>query len=160
MFIPKSERNRLFISYSHKDAKWLEQIRVHLKPLERDYDIEIWDDTKIRSGSDWRQEIKKAVQNARVALLLISADFLASDFITQEELPSLLDAAKRDGARIIPLLLRPSRFKDTKSISVFQAFNSPSKTLIEIRKSDQERILVDLTREIVSEFENIAKSHG
>jgi uncharacterized protein YjbI with pentapeptide repeats len=158
MIIPKSERNKLFISYSHEDAKWLERVRVHLKPLERDYDIEIWDDTKIRAGSDWRQEIEKAIQNAKVALLLISADFLASDFITQEELPTLLEAAKRDGARIIPLLLRPSRFKDTKSISMFQAFNSPSNTLIELKESEQERILVEMTREIGFEFENVAKS--
>jgi hypothetical protein len=154
----KSERHKLFISYSHKDAKWLERVRVHLRPLERDYDIEIWDDTKIRAGSKWREEIKKAIQNARVALLLISADFLASDFITYDELPPLLDAAKKGGARIIPLLISPSRFNDTKSLSIFQAFNPPSSTLIDMAKREQERILVELTKEIEFEFKNVVKS--
>lgn len=158
MITQKSERYKLFISYSHEDAKWLERVRIHLKPLERDDDVEIWDDTKIRAGSDWREDIKKAIQNARVALLLISADFIASDFITHDELPPLLDAAKNEGARIIPLLLSPSRFKDTKSISMFQAFNSPSNTLIDMEKSEQERILVEMTREIEFEFKNVVKS--
>jgi len=158
MTIQKSERYKLFISYSHKDAEWLERVRIHLRPLERDYDIEIWDDTKIRAGSNWREEIKNAIQSARVALLLISADFLASDFITYDELPPLLDAAKKEGARILPLLLSPSRFKDTKSIAIFQAFNSPSNTLIDMGKGEQERILVEMTREIEFEFKNVARS--
>lgn len=158
MTIQESKRYKLFISYSHKDERWLRRVRVHLRPLERDYDIEIWDDTRIRAGSNWREEIRRAIQNARVALLLISADFLASDFITYDELPPLLDAAKKNGARIIPLLLSPSRFNDTKNLSIFQAFNSPSDTLIDMAKKERERILVDLTREIEFEFKKAVKS--
>ena len=141
----KSERNKLFISYSHKDKKWLERVRVHLRPLERDHDIEIWDDTKIQAGSDWEKEIKNAIQEAKVALLLVSADFIASDFIAKNELPPLLEAAKNEGACVIPLLLKPSRFAYTKSISMYQAVNSPENTLTGVNESEQEKILVDMT---------------
>ena len=65
-----------------------------IAPLEREGRIERWDDTRIRPGSEWRSEIKQALERARAAVLLISADFLASDFIQDNELPPLLSLAR------------------------------------------------------------------
>lgn len=142
------KRTKIFVSYSHNDAEWKERIRVHLRPLERDYAIDIWDDTKIQAGSKWLDEIEKAIQSAKVALLIISADFLASDFIANNELPPLLESAKKEGAKIFPLIVSPSRFNSTKSLSQFQAVNDPAKPLINMPKGEQEDILVKLSEEI------------
>lgn len=122
-------RNLVFISYSHADAKWLTRLRVHLKPLERHGTIVPWDDTKIKPGTEWREEIQNALKRARVAVLLVSADFLASDFIATNELPPLLESAEARGTLILPLILNHCRFEKTEGLSRFQAVNNPSKPL-------------------------------
>ena len=110
-------RARVFVSYSHKDSDWLERLRVHLRPLERENAVSIWDDTKIKVGRVWRDEIKAAIDTARVAILLASANFLASDFIMDNELPPLLEAAEEDGAAIMVVIVSPSRYCQTPSAS-------------------------------------------
>jgi len=139
------ERRTVFISYSHQDKNWLERLRIHLRPLEREYEIEIWDDTKIGPGSTWQDEIKTALDNAKVAVLLISADFLGSDFIATNELPPLLNAAEQDGATILPVIISPSRYVKTRSLSQFQSVNDPSKPLLSLSKAEQETVLVKVT---------------
>jgi TIR domain len=141
-------RNKVFISYNHNDAEWLRRLRVHLKPLERDHGLEIWDDTKIKPGLQWTEEIAQALATAKVAVLLISADFLASDFIATDEIPSLLRAAEKEGAVILPVILSPSRFLRHASLNQFQAVNNPSRPLIELTKSEQEAILVKVSESI------------
>ncbi len=144
--VPK--RTTVFISYSHEDILWLERLRVHLKPLERDYALDIWDDREIQAGSKWFEEIERAIQSAKVALLIVSADFLASDFIASNELPPLLEAAKKDGAVIMPLIVSPSRFKSIKNLCQFKAINDPSRPLVNMAKGEQEEMLVKVSEEI------------
>lgn len=150
-----SPRNRggIFISYSHKDKKWLERVQVHLKPLER-LGVTRFDDTLIKPGSKWREEIRVAIKSARVAILLVSADFLASDFIESDELPPLLAAAKADGAVIIPVIVSPCRFAETKSLSQFQALNSPARPLSNLTKTQREAELVKLVNAVEAELSN------
>jgi hypothetical protein len=150
-------RTKVFISYSHEDEDWLKRLRVHLRPLEREYDIEIWDDKKIKAGSRWREEIESAVSSARVAVLLISASFLASDFITTDELPPLLDAAEKEGATILPVIISASRFLRTSNLSQFQAVNSPSAPLIDLPKGEQEAILEKVTEAIEASLQLLPK---
>ena len=147
--VPK--RTKLFISYSHRDGDWLKRLRVHLRPLERDYALDIWDDTLIQAGVNWFDEVEKAIQSAKAGLLVVSADFLASDFIANNELPRLLDAAQNDGAVIMSLIVSPSRFKSTK-LARFQALNDPSRPLINVTKGEQEQILAEVSDKIAALF--------
>jgi hypothetical protein len=151
-------RNRVFISYSRKDKRWLEQFQVHLKPLERSGRIARWDDTMIKAGQQWREEIKNAMASAKVAVLFVSADFLASEFITDIELPSLLSAAETDGAIILPVIVSPCRFFQTENIARFQAVNDPTNTLVDMSKAERERLWVKLTQDIITLISPDSKS--
>jgi hypothetical protein len=83
----------VFLSYSHKDmapVHWLERLKMYLAPLRRSGDVEIWDDSAIPTGNTWRADISQAIQRSRVVILLVGPGFLASDFISNEELPAIL----------------------------------------------------------------------
>jgi hypothetical protein len=136
-------RSRVFVSYSHADSEWLKRLRVHLKPLEREGLIDVWDDTRLRGGSRWRQEIRAAIDTAKVAILLVSADFLASDFIADDELPPLLTASERDGLVVLPVIVEPSRFS-ASALAEFQAVNSPNEPLSSLTRPKREQIFVKI----------------
>lgn len=123
-------RTQVFISYSHRDSEWLDRLKVHLKPLVRESTIEVWEDTGVAMGVDWAADVRAAVQRANIAILLVSADFLASDFIVSQELPLLLESAERDGAIVIPIIVGPCGFIRTQGLSRFQAANPPSRPLL------------------------------
>ena len=74
---PAKKRDKVFISYSHRDSEYLDRILVHLRPLERAGVVDQWSDTKLRAGDRWKEQIRLALSATRVAILLISADFLA-----------------------------------------------------------------------------------
>ncbi len=78
----------IFVSYSHKDEEEKNRLLVHLGGLQRAGKIDLWNDDRIGAGGAWEQEINQAMNQARVAILLITADFLNSDFIISKEVPS------------------------------------------------------------------------
>jgi TIR domain len=144
-----AKRNQVFISYSHADGReWLERVKVHLKPLQRSGLVSIWDDGALGAGGQWREDISAAIDAAAIAILLVSANFLASDFIANDELPPLLSAAREDGAVVIPVLVSPSRFADTPSLSQFQSVNPGLKPLTGFDYNQQEEIFLHLSREV------------
>jgi hypothetical protein len=147
-------RDNVFISYSHKDRKWLERLKTHLKGAVREGEICLWDDTMIRTGSKWRKEIKKALAAAKIGVLLVSADFLASDFIAEKELPPLLEAEKKGGLRIVWVLLRDCPYKRTP-ISGYQAAHDIDKPLALLRgKAAQDRALTRICERILTEAQS------
>jgi TIR domain-containing protein/trypsin-like peptidase len=147
-----SKPNNIFISYSHRDLRWLKRLQVHLKPLEQIGMIAPWDDTSIQAGTQWREEIKNAIASAKAAVLLISADFLSSDFISTDELPPLLTAAERQGTIILPIIISPCLFQQTKSLSRFQSVNPPHRPLSKVTRNEQEEIFVKVAETIESIF--------
>lgn len=147
---PKSIRNGIFISYSHADKKWLDRVKIHLKPLERDHNVIVWSDTKLRSGDKWLTEINRALASAKVAIMLISADFLASDFIHNDELPPLLKAANKEGLIILPIIVSRCSFSFSP-LNVYQTVNDPGRPLNSLTDGQVEEVffrLFERVREI------------
>ncbi len=100
-------RPTVFLSYSRKDEKEKDQLLTHLSVLEKINLIEIWHDALISPGADWKQEIKNAISDATVVILLVTANFLSSDFILAEEIPQFLERQQSDDNLIIfPIIAR------------------------------------------------------
>ena len=141
-----AKRDTVFISYSHLDRPYLNTIKRHFKPLEKH--IEFWEDSKIVPGQKWENEIKGAMSRAKVALLLVSADFFNSEFITKKEIPPLLEAAEKDGATILFLVLKPCMLDEYPQIKQYQGVNAPSNPFIRMSEADQEDLCVSLATTI------------
>ncbi|BEH16490.1 hypothetical protein MAALD49_38580 [Marinobacter shengliensis] len=133
-------RNQVFVSYSHRDSDYLARLKVHLRPFERQGLVELWSDSKIGPGDRWKREIAEAIDRAAAAVLLISADFLASDFVAENELPPLLSRAEEEGVKILPVVLKPCAFTDIEEISQFQSVNDPKRTVAELSEADSESL--------------------
>ena len=137
----------LFISYSHQDKKWLGELRKFLDPLEKKDLVKIWDDRDIMAGDQWLEEIRNSLSSAKMAVLLVTQDFLTSDFICEKELPQLLQAAKSDGVKIFWIAVSASTVEDT-DISEFQAVNNPAEPLDGLSVPKRKKELLEIYRKI------------
>jgi internalin A len=102
---------RLFYSYSHKDESLRNELETHLKLLQRVGLIEAWHDRKIEAGDDWKKEIDKNLEDADIILLLVSADFIASDYCYEKEMKRALERHEKKEARVIPVIVRDVNWK-------------------------------------------------
>ena len=113
----------VFLSYSHADAAWAQRSRVLLKPVVRRKHLRLWDDTQIRVGDEWHPAIEEAVGRSRVALVLVSADFLASDYILDRELPAL----RANGVRLAAILVADCFWKSISELEAVQWLHDPDR---------------------------------
>ena len=142
---PLTIRNQVFISYSHHDRNWLDQLLTMLSPVLRKGTFSLWEDTRIQPGMKWREEIAYALASAKVAVLLVTKEFLASRFIAENELPILLNAAKEAGLTIIWILLKPCLYEETE-IYDYQAAYDLSKPLAKLKPVNREAVLADICK--------------
>src|SRR5215831_15336109 len=101
----------VFISYSHSDEALYQQLAKHLKPLEYDGTISPWSDHRITPGQEFDAEIMAALDRARLILLLISSDFIASDYCWGTEMKKALARHAEGSARVVPIILRPADWR-------------------------------------------------
>lgn len=143
--MPTPQSRRIFVSYSHKDRRWLEELLTHLAPF-RDR-IEVWADTQIDAGENWHRQITTAIRESSAAIILVSADFLASKFLQDVELPEILKAADERGLPVMPILVRPSLWQRTP-LDKFQFLNPPDKPLAELSPSARDATFVQIAQRL------------
>lgn len=114
---------KVFISFAHADKDYKDTLLKHLVPLVRRKFIQVWNDDNIVAGEDWEGEILKNLHSSDIAILLISPDFLASDFINDFEIPKMLERHERNEIVLIPIIVRPVLFSATE-ISKLQGLPS------------------------------------
>ncbi|MDQ3821602.1 MAG: toll/interleukin-1 receptor domain-containing protein, partial [Acidobacteriota bacterium] len=102
----------LFISYSHKDEKPRQELIKHINILKRQGVVNDWHDRKILPGSNWEDEINEHLNTAQIILLLVSADFLNSDYCYNIEMRRALERHEAGEARVIPIIIRDVDWKD------------------------------------------------
>ncbi len=141
LFNPESrEINKIFVSYSHKNKDWLERLRTMISPYVRKGELDIWVDTEIEAGARWNDEIRTALRTCKIAVLLVSKEFLASDFIVREELPVILDAVERKEVKILWVYLTPALYEETW-IKNYQAAHDPARPLAALPEIEQDEAL-------------------
>jgi TIR domain len=142
-----SQPPRVFISYSRKDKRWRDDLDTHLKPYLPSGSIVSWSDEQIAPGSEWFSEIRYALANSKVAVLLVSPDFLASDFIHEHELGPLLEEAEQGGVKIFWVPVRESDYKQTP-LKNHLAILDPGKPLAGMTEAKRDQAWVRICVEI------------
>jgi TIR domain len=149
--MPNADRNQVFISYSHQDKEWLERLLTSIDPLVRNQTIDIVWDGQITPGQEWLTQIETALNSARVAVLLVSPNFLASQFILNVELPTILDRAESGGVVPFWCLVRDCMWQETP-LWRYQAAHNPAKVWNKLRQWELDELLMEIGNRIKEEF--------
>ncbi|HEC44510.1 MAG TPA: TIR domain-containing protein [Bacteroides sp.] len=140
------KKRKIFICYSHNDNKIRERVEIFLQSMQYEgLKFDFWSDQRIKPGTSWKQEIRNALNESSVAILIISSDFLASDFIRSDELPNILKKAENEGIKIISIIAAHCRFKKLTTLSKFQAVNDPSQPLNSMKRHEQDNVYLNMT---------------
>jgi hypothetical protein len=95
-----------FLSYSHEDHRLFTGFRPHLTALKRGFGLDLWTDHSIEVGTLWNARIEAAIKAAQVFVLLISPDFIASDYVIDNEIPAIREQRRSTGALVLPVVLK------------------------------------------------------
>src|SRR5947207_1104982 len=110
---PSKQEIKLFYCYAREDKVLRDELEKHLIPLKRQYRLTNWHDREILPGEDWEQAIDQHLNSAHLVLLLISPDFMASDYCYGKEMAKALERERMGTCCVIPILLRPTDWEDS-----------------------------------------------
>jgi hypothetical protein len=147
----------LFYSYSHKDEALRDELENHLKLLKRQQVIDSWHDRKIMSGAEWGKDINKNLDTADIILLLISADFLASDYCWDIEIQRAMQRHEEKSAVVIPVLLRPC---DTGNADFMKLQGLPKNFKPVTTWTNRDEAFTDIAKGIRAAAEAIRNAQG
>jgi TIR domain len=142
-------RTNVFVSHSHDDREWLGRFSLHIAVLERRGLVDIWSDTRIAAGADGEQAIETALSSAKVAVLLVSPAFLASEFIWKREMPRIAAHAAQ-GMDALPLIVRPCAWRLEDALARLQARPADGRPLSLGSESQIDEALSSFTYELAA----------
>lgn len=145
----QTTRPRVFLSYSHRDEAEKEQLVTHLRGLQHD-GIELWVDDHLSGGEAWEAAILERIRQVRVAVLLVTPHFLASDFIRCTELPALEEASRRGGLTLFPIIARHCAWREVPWLQAMQVRPKHGEPVWGRGRTGVDRTLADLSREIAA----------
>jgi tetratricopeptide (TPR) repeat protein len=143
----------VFYAYAPEDEKWAQELQKHLTLLQRQHLITTWHPRLISAGEDWQQVIDKHLQSASIILLLISPDFLASDYCYSTEMTRALEREQTQGVRIVPILLRPV---DWKIAPFAHLYPLPSNAQFLTQWSNTDQAFTDITISLRRTLEDLS----
>lgn len=150
--IHMAARHKVFISYSHLDTAVFEALTGMLAPG-LDGSFELWDDTKIQPGDQWHEAIRAALAETKIAVLLVSANFLKSTFIKNHELPVLLDAARNEGVRIFWIYVSAAMYEQTE-IATYEAAHDVAVPLDRLPAAERQQALKEIASQLLATVRN------
>ena len=145
----------VFISYAHKDRELREELAKHLSSLRNGGIINDWFDGDITGGAEWEKELLNHLKTAQIILLLISADFIASDFCYNVEMQQALARHDKNIARVIPIILRSTDWKVTP-LAKLQALPTDGKAIT--LWPDRDKAFVDVVEGIKRAIRDLQSS--
>ena len=147
----------VFISYSHKDEEYKNQLIAHLSGLVRNKIIHLWDDRQIKIGDSWDATIKNKLEESDVAIFLISSDFLSSSYINEVEIKKTLERHSKGEILLIPVFLRPCDFESSE-FSSLQGVPRDARFVVEFPNIDSAFLsIVKELKSLINNFEPVAK---
>lgn len=152
-------RDTIFISYSHEDDLYKKSLEAHLSALKNYFNIKIWSDKNIETGSEWNAVISQKISETAVAILLVSKDYLASKYIAEKEIKPIFAAHSNGELEIIQVIITPCIFSKIKNLSKLQAVNDPSQPLCAMSVIEQDYIWSKVAEDILEKLEKLSGLH-
>lgn len=150
------EKINLFISYSHEDETYKEKLEKHLGLLKRNGIIETWNDRKIIAGEEWDKKIKEELENSHIILLLVSVDFLNSNYCYDVEIERAIEKHKKNEATVIPVIIRKCDWHETE-FGKIQALPKDGKAVKSF--DDEDEAFFSITEGIKQSIEKLKKNN-
>lgn len=148
---------KIFFCYAHEDEALLNKLKSHLKPMQREGLIEGWHDRDIGAGKDWEKEISSHLNESQIILLLISPDFMASDYCSSVEMKRALDRRARNEAEVIPIILRPTFNWHVGPLGALQALPTDGKPVTDPEWHDQDQAFYRITNGLHKVIEQLSR---
>lgn len=152
-----SDGRLVFVSYAHADKKFLDrELLPFLRQFELGEQIELWDDRLIGVGEDWYAEIADRLDHAKVAILLITKSFLASKFCLHEEVPVLLQRARRGEMHVLPLYAKPCNWKNERWLARAQMWPGGQRALSQQDAPTRDVLLTEFAQRVLGAVKGAA----
>ena len=148
---------KIFFCYAHEDEALLNQLKAHLKPLQHQGLIDVWHDRDISAGTEWEQEIIQQLNTSQIILLLISPDFMASEYCYSVEMKRVLERHEHHEAYVIPIILRNVYWKGA-GFDKLQALPTDAKPIMSALWHNEDEAFFNITEGIYQAIKGFKNS--